>query len=87
MPNVLFLDDALAEFSYWAHNDRKVFDKINKLIDDIERNGAAKGIVKPEYLKHENAYSRRITSEHRLVYNVDKNIIEVFSCKSHYGDK
>ena len=87
MPNVLFLNDALAEFSYWAHNDRKVFDKINKLLDDIERNGAAKGIGKPEHLKYEDGYSRKINDEHRLIYRVEENIIKVKSCKGHYGDK
>lgn len=87
MPNVLFLNDALAEFSYWAHNDRKIMDKINKLLDDIERNGAAKGIGKPEHLKYENAYSRRINDEHRLIYRVEENIIKVKSCKGHYDAK
>lgn len=87
MPNVLFLNDALAEFSYWAHNDRKIMDKINKLLDDIERNGAAKGIGKPEHLKYENAYSRRINDEHRLIYRVEENIIKVKSCKGHYEEK
>lgn len=87
MPNVLFMNDALIEFSYWAHNDRKIFDKINAPLNDIERNGAAKGIGKPEYLKYEDSWSRRITEEHRLVYKVKENIIAVKSCKGHYGDK
>ena len=87
MPNVLFLDDALAEFMYWAHNDRKILDKINALLNDIERNGASKGLGKPERLKHQNDYSRRINSEHRLIYSVTDNIIAVKSCKGHYGDR
>ena len=87
MPNVLFLDDALAEFVYWAHNDRKIFDKINALLTDIERNGALKGLGKPERLKHKNSYSRRINDEHRLVYSVSGDVIAVKSCKGHYGDK
>ena len=87
MPNVLFWDDALAEFSYWAHNDRKIFDKINILLNDIERNGAAKGLGKPERLKYEEGYSRRIDNEHRLVYKMQGNVIAVKSCKGHYDDK
>ena len=87
MPNVLFMDDALNDFMYWAHNDRKILDRINALLNDIERNGAAKGIGKPERLKHLNGYSRKINDEHRLIYEVKENIIAVKSCKGHYDDK
>lgn len=88
MPNVLFLDDALSDFMHWAHNDRKILDKIDALLNDIERNGAAKGIGKPEKLKHEDGWSRRINDEHRLIYKIkDENIIAVKSCRGHYGDK
>lgn len=38
MANVLFLLDSLDEFVYWAHNNRKIVDKINALFKDIERN-------------------------------------------------
>ncbi|MBR4151828.1 MAG: Txe/YoeB family addiction module toxin [Selenomonadaceae bacterium] len=88
MPNVLFLNDALNDFMYWAHNDRKILDKIDTILNDIERNGAAKGIGKPEKLKHEEGWSRRINDEHRLIYKIkDGNIIAVKSCKGHYDDK
>ena len=52
MPNILFSAKALIDFMHWAHNDRKILDKIDALLSDIERNGAAKGIGKPEKLKH-----------------------------------
>lgn len=87
MPNVLFMDDALNDFMYWAHNDRKILDKIDALLEDIERNGAAKGIGKPEKLKYQSGYSRRINDEHRLIYEVNKNFIAVKSCRGHYDDK
>jgi len=87
MPNVFFSTKALSDFMYWAHNDRKILDKIETLLNDIDRNGAAKGIGKPEHLKYENAYSRRINDEHRLIYRVEENIIKVKSCKGHYEEK
>ena len=88
MPKVLFLNDSLDDIMYWAHNDRKILDKIDSLLNDIERNGAAKGIGKPEHLKYQDNWSRRINDEHRLIYNVtDDNIIAVKSCKGHYDDK
>ncbi len=88
MPNVWFQNESLEEFMYWANNDRKTFDKIYKLFKDIERNGAANGIGKPERLKHQPGWSRRIDEKNRLIYEVDENnIIAVKSCKGHYGDK
>ena len=88
MPNVLLSTRALNDFMYWAHNDRKILDKIDALLNDIERNGAANDLGKPERLKHEDGYSRRINDEHRLVYKIkDDNIIAVKSCRGHYGDK
>ena len=87
MPEVLFEEDSLEEFMYWANNDRKILNKIKKLFDDIERNGVAEGIGKPERLKHKPGWSRRIDNEHRLIYEVKNNIIAVKSCKGHYEDK
>lgn len=61
--------------------------KINELIKDINRNGLSIGIGKPEPLKHRKAWSRRITKEHRLVYNLNENQdLVILSCKGHYED-
>ena len=88
MPKVLFLNDSLDDFMYLAHNNRKILDKIDSLLNDIERNVAANGIGKPEKLKYQDNYSRRIDDEHRLIYNVtEDNIIAVKSCRGHYDDK
>ena len=84
MRNVVFKGDALSHFIYWIHNDKKIADKIYTLIKDIDRNGAAKGIGKPERLKYFDGWSRRITDEHRLIYSVDDDNIYLISCKGHY---
>jgi toxin YoeB len=44
-------------------------------------------IGKPEPLRHEWAgwWSRRITQEHRLVYRVSDNGVEIAVCRFHYG--
>ena len=81
----LFEDDGWEHLFYWIHEDRKIADKIYKFLNDIENNGVAKGIGKPEKLKYKKGWSRRITDEHRLVYDVDEdNIVHVYSCKGHY---
>ncbi|MBE5862933.1 MAG: Txe/YoeB family addiction module toxin [Lachnospiraceae bacterium] len=61
--------------------------RINELIKDIDRNGLFIGIGKPEPLKYRKAYSRRITVEHRLVYNMDSNNnLIIYACKYHYAE-
>lgn len=84
MRKVTFEGEALSHLMYWLHNDSKIVDKIYTLLKDIDRNGASKGIGKPERLKYLGAWSRHITSEHRLIYEVDKDTIHVISCKGHY---
>ena len=81
----LFDERGWEDLFYWIHEDRKIADKIYKLLNDIENNGAAKGIGKPEKLKYREGWSRRIDEKNRLVYDVDeKDIIHVYSCKGHY---
>lgn len=84
MKNVVFRGDSLADLIYWMHNNGRLVDKIFALLKDIDRNGAAQGIGKPEHLKYGDGWSRRINDEHRLVYTVDAENINVISCKGHY---
>ena len=83
--NNIFSEEAWEEYTDWQIKDRTMVKKINDLIKDINRNGLSKGLGKPEPLKYRKAWSRRITLEHRLVYNLDenKNLI-IISCKGHY---
>lgn len=83
--NKIFSDISWNHYLYWQINDKKVLKKINELIKDIERNGNS-GLGKPEPLKHELSgyWSRRITSEHRLIYSIDEDNIYIASCKGHY---
>ncbi len=85
--NKQFSDQAWRELVEWVHEDRKIVDKIYGLLRDIERHGAAKGMGKPEYLKHQRAWSRRIDQKNRLLYEVDGENLLIHSCKGHYGDK
>ncbi len=85
--NIVFTPTAWQQYTEWIDEDRKVVRKINVLVKDIERNGLLIGIGKPEPLKHRKACSRRITEEHRLVYNMDENQnLIIYSCKHHYDE-
>lgn len=84
--NKIFTHTAWKEYQYWQKENRQVLKRINELIKDIERNGNT-GIGKPEPLKHELAgyWSRRINNEHRLIYSIEENNINIISCLGHYG--
>jgi len=79
-------DDAWAEYEYFQMQDRRTLAKINKLLKDIERNGAAHGIGKPEFLKYRKAWSRHIDEANRLVYDITDNKLFIYSCKGHYEE-
>lgn len=85
--NIIFTPTAWDQFYELVKTDRKVIKRIDELITSIDRDGLLKGIGNPEPLKHRKACSRRITDEHRLIYNFDsnKNLI-IYSCKGHYED-
>ena len=85
MRKVFFEPIAHEQFLAWEHFDKKIFQKIVGLISET-RNEPSKGIGKPEPLKHQfkGCWSRRITNEHRLVYQVTQDSIIVISCKYHY---
>ena len=80
-----FTDEAWDEYVYWQVKDKKILKKINTLIKDTKRE-PFDGLGKPEPLKHELAgyWSRRISQEHRLVYEVFEESILVVSCRYHY---
>ena len=78
-------DHAWVDYVYWQTQDKKILKRFNQLIKDIDRNGY-EGIGKPEPLKYElqGFWSRRIDDEHRLVYRIEDNKIEILSCRLHY---
>ena len=82
-----FADKGLEDYQYWVSNDKKILKRVNLLIQDIQRNpNDSEGIGKPERLKenYEGYFSRRITSEHRLVYKIVDDLIVVAQCRYQY---
>ena len=87
---ILFSETAWKQYVNWQKEDQKILNRINDLLKTIQRD-PFKGIGKPEPLKQnlKGFWSRRINSEHRLVYKIigkkgEEQRIEVLSCKFHY---
>ncbi len=82
---IKFHPQGWADYLYWQQTDRAILRKVNQLIRDIQRDPYS-GIGKPERLQHNlNGYwSRRITDEHRLIYAVSVDTVDILQCRYHY---
>lgn len=82
---LIFSDAAWEDYLYWQQQDKRMVERINKLIKEIQREPFT-GIGKPEPLKHALAgyWSRRITDEHRMVYKVDGDSMLLAQLRYHY---
>ncbi|MCI8604992.1 MAG: Txe/YoeB family addiction module toxin [Ruminiclostridium sp.] len=81
-------DDAWEDYLYWQKQDKKTLIRINKILEDIDRNGY-EVIGKPERLSGNlsSYYSRRIDDKNRIVYRIKDETIQIIQCGSHYRDK
>lgn len=82
---IVFTENARKDYVYWQTEDRKTLKRINKLIEDIKRNGNS-GIGKPEGLKNNLSgyWSRRINDSDRLIYKLDEDVVYILACRYHY---
>lgn len=82
---LIFSDEAWDDYLYWQKQDRKMVERINKLIQEVKREPFS-GIGKPEPLKHALAGfgSRRITDEHRMVYRIEGDLLQLAQLRYHY---
>lgn len=83
--NITFSENAWEDYLTWQNEDKKMLKKINDLIKDIKRH-PFEGTGKPEPLKFDlkGLWSRRIDREHRLVYQITSNEVQIYSCRFHY---
>ena len=83
--NVVFAPQAWEDYLHWQSVDRSIVKRINRLIAEASRS-PFDGIGKPEPLKHNLSgfWSRRISEEHRLVYTVDGDALQIVMCRYHY---
>ena len=82
---IRFSENAWEDYLYWQKSDKSMVNRINGLIQHIQRN-PFEGIGKPEPLKHALAgfWSRRINDEHRLVYSVEGSVLRIAQARYHY---
>lgn len=82
---LIFSAHAWDDYLFWQKTDKQTLRRINTLIKETMRT-PFEGIGKPEPLKHAlSGYgSRRISDEHRFVYKVSEDAIEIAQLRYHY---
>ncbi len=82
---VAFTPQAWDEYLYWQRSNPQILTRVHELIKDMKRNPYT-GISKPEPLRHalKGYWSRRITSEHRIVYKKVADQILIAQLRYHY---
>ena len=77
-------DEAWDDYMSWQ-SDKRIVKKINKLIKDIDRHPFS-AIGKPDPLKYclSGTWSRRITEEHLIVYEIKDDEIRIYSVRDNY---
>ncbi|MCL6754851.1 Txe/YoeB family addiction module toxin [Nostoc sp. CCCryo 231-06] len=81
----VFQPEFLEDLKFWVENDQRVTLKVLDLVKETCRD-PFKGKGKPEPLKYldPNAWSRRLTQEHRIVYLVKDDEINFLQARYHY---
>jgi toxin YoeB len=79
-------EQAIIDLEFWRRSGNKsIQKKIEQLILAIQENPYM-GIGKAEQLKYDlsGQWSRRINEEHRIVYDVIDDILNIYSLRGHY---
>lgn len=84
----IWSDEAWEEYLYWQTQDKKTLKRINRILEEIDRNGY-QCVGKPEPLSGNLAgfWSARIDEKNRIVFRIQKAAIEIAQCGSHYRDR
>lgn len=82
---IIFSEHAWEDYLYWQKTDKKILNRINRLIKESGRQ-PFEGIGKPEPLKHSLAtyWSRRIDQELRMVYRIRDDELLIAQLRYHY---
>jgi toxin YoeB len=76
----------LEDLQYWVKTDRRIALRALEIVTAVLRDPFT-GVGKPEPLKYlaPNTWSRRLTQEHRIVYLVKDDRVELLQARYHYG--
>ncbi len=84
---ITFTEIGWEDYIWFQDTDKKLLKRTNLLIKEIQRT-PFDGIGKPEMLKANLSgyWSRRISTEHRLIYKALEGSIVIAGCRFYYRD-
>jgi toxin YoeB len=81
----VFVDESWEDYLFWQRTNKRMLERINELLKDRARHPFdGKGNPEPLKFKYKGYWSRRIDSEHRLIYKVTDDEILIAKCRFHY---
>lgn len=85
-PQVILKREFRRDLTHWIEVDPRIAVRVMRLIEEVLRD-PFRGTGKPELLKHslQGRWSRRITDEHRIVYEVNSSAVLFMLARFHYG--
>ncbi len=85
MRKILFTPVAFEQYNDWLIENKQIHSRLKK-VNNRNCLNTVVGTGKPVGLKYDFAgcWSRRISDEHRLMYGVLNDYIEIIACKYHY---
>lgn len=90
MYTLIFAPQALEDLSKLKKSEPAAFKKAGKLLVELQEHPKT-GSGRPELLSGNRAgqWSRRISLKHRLVYEIEENVVKVdiLSAYGHYDDR
>lgn len=81
----VFTPTCLEDLRWWVQTDPRIAERVLRLVEATRRDPFT-GMGKPEPLRHiaPNTWSRRITGEHRLIYQVGQDQVVFIQARYHY---
>ena len=89
MRSIVFEGKTWNVYEKLRSKDKVLHKNLCKIIREMQREDPAKGLGKPESLKHNLSefWSRRISQKDRLIYKFDDKSIHIFAIGGHYDQK
>jgi len=84
--SVKLLPCAEKDYYWWKKHRPDCINRIDALLEALKID-PFRGIGRPEPLKHglHGLWSRRITEEHRMLYEAKGDLVLVYRCRWHYS--
>lgn len=89
MRSIVFEGRTWNKYEELRSKDKVLHKNLCKILKEMQRNDPAKGLGKPEQLKHNltGFWSKRLSRKDRVIYKFDENYIQIFAIGGHYDQK